>query len=30
MAERFSLDFEIRRFKKLKENFENQNTEKVP
>ena len=28
MAERFSLDFEIRRFKNLKENFENQNTEK--
>ena len=28
MAERFSLDFEIRRFKNLKENSENQNTEK--
>ena len=29
MAERFSLDFEIRRFKNLKENSENQNTAKV-
>ena len=28
MAEGFSLDFEIRRFKNLKENSENQNTEK--
>ena len=28
MVERFSLDFEIRRFKNLKENSENQNTEK--
>ena len=28
MAERISLHFEIRRFKKLKENSENQNTEK--
>ena len=28
MAERFSLDFEIKRFKNLKGNLENQNTEK--
>ena len=28
MTERFSLDFEIKRFKNLKENSENQNTEK--
>ena len=28
MAERLSLDFEIRRFKNLKENSENQNTKK--
>ena len=28
MVERFSLDFEIRRFKNLMENLENQNTEK--
>ena len=28
MAERWSLDFEIRRFKNLKENSENENTEK--
>ena len=30
MTERFSLDFENKRFKNLKENSENQNTEKVP
>ena len=29
MMERFSLDFEIKGFKNLKENSENQNTEKV-